>query len=73
MRSSSWYNPRPANAKRAPVRAMASAYADKYYKSNTREWEVAYESFLSGYLKSQRARFAEIRLKVETQHGPEKK
>lgn len=51
----------------AKVRGKAAAYADSRTKCNRSDnrWDAFYRGYLSGYLTSQREKFAILRLKLK--------
>lgn len=70
--SSSWWND-PLNSdgslrefKEETARGKAAKYADKVVGTRRLPlWKLVYMAYLAGYLKSQREKFASIRLKVK--------
>lgn len=64
---SSWWNAKDRQFNPKLVRAKAAAYADLRCKNNRDDpkWNIFYRGFLSGYLASQREKFAIIRLKLK--------
>lgn len=63
---SSWWNDKTRKFDPKAVRGKAAAYADSRCKDRKSPiWDAFYRGFLSGYLKSQREKFAVIRLKLE--------
>lgn len=69
----SWWNSKTmidgSNRKFDPAKARgkAAAYADSRTKANRTDpkWDAFYRGYLSGFLASQREKFAEIRLKLK--------
>lgn len=65
---SSWWNAKDRKFKPGMVRGKAAAYADSRTKFNRDDprWDAFYRGYLSGYLASQREKFATLRLRVKT-------
>lgn len=48
------------------ARGKAATYADKVIRTRKLPlWQLVYMAFLAGYLKSQREKFAELRLRIK--------
>lgn len=63
---SSWWNDPDRKFKEETARGKAAVYADKIAGDRKYPmWKLVYMAYLSGYLKSQREKFALIRLKLK--------
>lgn len=60
----SWWNDKQRTFKPGMVREKAALYADNRCKFNRDDprWEAYYRGYLSGYLTSQRNKFAALRV-----------
>ena len=67
-----WNNPLKSDGskrefKEDSARGKAAAYADKLVGSRKFPlWKLIYMAYLAGYLRSQREKFAELRIKLRT-------